>query len=126
LPLFQQRQPRQFLAGQYETCRHLKTPPAVARTLTTTVMESVMAVCPVCNGDTIERCNNPDHGFISALSFHDIGRLGCPCCGHDQQHRMRKWNSATNSYEWLRCEFCDEDGNLKPEMAEQAKEFTGA
>lgn len=26
-------------------------------------------------------CNNPDHGFIDALSFHDIGRLGCPGCG---------------------------------------------
>lgn len=45
-------------------------------------------VCPTCGGDGIERCTNPDHGFISELSFTDIGRLGCPCCGHDPEHRI--------------------------------------
>ena len=45
-------------------------------------------VCPTCEGDGIERCTNPDHGFIQALSFTDIGRLGCPCCGHDEKHRI--------------------------------------
>ena len=31
--------------------------------------------------EKFEICNNPDHGFIDALGFHDIGRLGCPGCG---------------------------------------------
>lgn len=37
-------------------------------------------VCPTCEGDGIERCTNPDHGFGR--------RLGCPCCGHDEKHRI--------------------------------------
>jgi ssDNA-binding Zn-finger/Zn-ribbon topoisomerase 1 len=45
-------------------------------------------VCPTCEGDGIERCTNPDHGFIQALSFTDMGRIGCPCCGHDEKHRI--------------------------------------
>lgn len=42
---------------------------------------NVYAVCPGCGGDGKETCTNPDHGLISALSWHDIGRIGCPCCG---------------------------------------------
>jgi len=45
-------------------------------------------VCPTCEGDGIERCTNPDHGFIQALSSTDTGRIGCPCCGHDEKHRI--------------------------------------
>lgn len=45
--------------------------------------------CPDCNGFGKEICDNPDHGLISALSFHDIGRIGCPGCGHDEHHRMK-------------------------------------
>ena len=44
-------------------------------------------VCPLCEGDGYGRCNNPDHGFIRAVGG-EIGRLGCPCCGHDEHHRM--------------------------------------
>lgn len=43
--------------------------------------------CQACNGDGIERCTNSDHGFIRAMSG-DISRLGCPCCGHDDEHRI--------------------------------------
>jgi hypothetical protein len=47
-----------------------------------------MMKCPDCGGDGIETCNNPDHGFIDALSFHDVGRIGCPVCGHDPKHKV--------------------------------------
>jgi len=47
-----------------------------------------MMICETCNGDGIERCTNPDHGLIDAMSFAEIGRLGCPCCGHDEQNRI--------------------------------------
>lgn len=43
--------------------------------------------CPACGGDGIETCYNPDHGFITAVGG-EIGRLGCPCCGHDENHKM--------------------------------------
>ena len=36
--------------------------------------------CFNCMDTGIMRCSNPDHGFISALSFTDMGRLGCPGC----------------------------------------------
>lgn len=44
--------------------------------------------CPMCNGTGNEICNNPDHGFIDGLSFTDMGRLGCPCCGHNEKHNI--------------------------------------
>lgn len=28
------------------------------------------------------KCSNPDHSFITAVGG-EIGRLGCPVCGHD-------------------------------------------
>lgn len=45
-------------------------------------------LCPDCGGDGIETCHNPDHSFITALDFHEVGRLGCPCCGHDTNFKM--------------------------------------
>ena len=72
-----------------------------------------MPVCPICSGDKIERCDNPDHGFIAALSFHDIGRVGCPVCGTDPLHRVRHWRDG--QWHWLRCEHCDNDGMVSDE-----------
>ena len=43
--------------------------------------------CPECNGTGNEICDNPDHGFIAGIGG-EIGRLGCPCCGHDDEHRI--------------------------------------
>jgi len=43
--------------------------------------------CLTCNGTGMEICDNPDHGFIAAMPG-DISRLGCPCCGHDEEHRI--------------------------------------
>lgn len=67
-------------------------------------------ICSSCGGDGIERCDNPDHGFIHALSFHDIGRSGCPCCGHDEKFRMKHWNHEYKFYEWNKCPECDGTG----------------
>ena len=41
--------------------------------------------CKDCNGTGKEICDNPDHGFIIAIG-KEIGRLGCPGCGHDPDH----------------------------------------
>ena len=55
----------------------------------------------------VEYCDNPDHGFIDALSFHDIGRLGCPVCGHNPagfavNNYKKLWDSlnAKRGYPW--------------------------
>lgn len=47
-----------------------------------------MLTCACCGGDGKETCHNPDHGFISSMGWHDIGRLGCPGCGHDPNHKV--------------------------------------
>lgn len=50
------------------------------------------SVCKSCNGWGKEICDNPDHGFINAMigvRATDIGRLGCPVCGHDEYHRTK-------------------------------------
>lgn len=71
-------------------------------------MISDLVTCPCCAGDGKETCHNPDHGFISALSFHDIGRLGCPVCGSHPQHKVRKGGS---------CEVCDGTGCIEESKA---------
>lgn len=58
--------------------------------------------CDACGGDGKETCQNPDHGFISAMPG-DIGRLGCPVCGHDENHKILDGGD---------CEECDGDGSL--------------
>lgn len=45
-------------------------------------------ICETCGGDGKETCTNPDHSFIAMQSFNDIGRVGCPCCGHDPDHKV--------------------------------------
>ena len=59
-----------------------------------------MAKCSECFGTGKEICNNPDHGLIIALGFRDEGRLGCPCCGHNEYHAI---NNTV-------CEKCNGDG----------------
>lgn len=65
-------------------------------------------VCPLCGGDGKETCTNPDHGFIGMMSFHDIGRIGCPCCGHDEQHKVPNGGN---------CELCEGAGNINEAAA---------
>lgn len=49
-------------------------------------------ICAACNGTGAEICDNPDHNFIASplgsVYQGDIGRIGCPGCGHDEQHRI--------------------------------------
>ena len=63
---------------------------------------STPCVCPVCGGDGHETCSNPDHGFIAAMGG-EIDRLGCPVCGHDENHK-------TNSGE--KCDECKGSGDV--------------
>ena len=71
--------------------------------------------CFVCGGDGKETCTNPDHGFISALSFHDIGRLGCPVCGHHLHHKVKNGGD---------CDCCNGTGKLShSEFLEQSEKY---
>ncbi|MDX7992623.1 hypothetical protein [Xenorhabdus littoralis] len=54
----------------------------------------IMPICPECCGDGKETCNNPDHGFIGTFPFHDTGRIGCPCCGHDEFHKVKNGDNC--------------------------------
>lgn len=47
---------------------------------------SELKPCEACGGDGIETCDNPDHGFINGIGG-EIGRLGCPGCGSDPDHK---------------------------------------
>lgn len=48
-----------------------------------------IVVCPSCNGDGKETCHNPDHGAIrGGLLGGEMNRLGCPCCGHDENYKI--------------------------------------
>lgn len=67
-----------------------------------------LVTCPDCAGDGKETCHNPDHGFISALSFHEVGRLGCPVCGHSETHKVRKGGP---------CDTCQGSGKVVEEAA---------
>lgn len=74
---------------------------------------NALVKCPCCNGDGKETCHNPDHGFLSAMSFHDIGRIGCPVCGHHPQHKVgsKKPNGGNP------CEECGGAGMVTEEKA---------
>lgn len=45
-------------------------------------------ICNKCFGTGNEICDNPDHRFTDALSFRDEGRVGCPCCGHNEKRNI--------------------------------------
>lgn len=66
--------------------------------------------CPCCNGDGKETCHNPDHGFIGAMGWHEIGRLGCPVCGHDPDNKVPNGGA---------CELCEGAGEASEEKARQ-------
>jgi hypothetical protein len=59
--------------------------------------------CPICGGDGKETCTNPDHGLLHALSFHDVGRIGCPVCGHHPRNKVPNGGP---------CEACDGNGKV--------------
>lgn len=63
----------------------------------------VILKCPCCGGDGKETCTNPDHGFLNEMSFHEIGRLGCPVCGHDENHKVKNGGN---------CDVCNGTGKI--------------
>ena len=73
------------------------------------IARRTICICPACGGDGKETCNNPDHGFISAIGG-DTGRLGCPCCGHDPEHKIPGGGS---------CEICDGRGTVSLAVAKE-------
>lgn len=70
----------------------------------------LMVTCPDCGGDGKETCHNPDHGLIGALGFHDIGRIGCPCCGHDERHKVKNGGA---------CDTCAGEKQVTEKVARQ-------
>src|SRR5262249_42272372 len=60
-----------------------------------------------CGGDGKETCSNPDHNFIDGVGSAgsgDIGRLGCPVCGHDPNYKVPNGG---------RCEDCNGTGTVQ-------------
>ena len=55
-----------------------------------------------------EICDNPDHGFIEVIPG-DVSRIGCPLCGHDEEHRIlitAKFNAKPKDvWEWIKLNF---------------------
>lgn len=66
--------------------------------------------CPACGGDGKETCSNPDHGFIEEMPG-EIGRLGCPGCGHDPNHKVNRGKNV--------CPECGGYGEVIPEVFEE-------
>lgn len=56
----------------------------------------------MCGGDGKETCSNPDHGFIHGIGG-EISRLGCPCCGHDENFKV--FNGGD-------CQVCNGSGSV--------------
>ena len=77
-----------------------------------------MVTCPCCNGDGKETCHNPDHGFINAMGFHDIGRLGCPVCGSHPKHKVGSKRDGGSAP----CDVCIGSGEVSDVAA---REFCG-
>lgn len=64
-----------------------------------------MVGCPVCGGDGIETCSNPDHGFIAGMGLYE---LRCPICGSDPYHKVPNGG---------KCDFCNGSGEVTEERA---------
>ena len=66
------------------------------------------SLCPDCNGTGRQRCYNPDHELLDIFSDIkcDIGRIGCPACGHDPDHLTRD-----------PCEKCGGTGRINRDVA---------
>lgn len=69
--------------------------------ITQLIQKAEEVLCKDCGGLNAEICNNPDHGLYEAMisvktgTGSDMGRLGCPVCGHDPEHKVpnsKCWN----------------------------------
>jgi len=78
-------------------------------------LDNLVAVeeCETCEGDGVSRCTNPDHGFIEGFGG-EVGRLGCPVCGHDPDHKVKGES----------CDDCNGNGTITRSLTEaEWKEF---
>lgn len=79
--------------------------------------------CFVCAGDGKETCTNPDHGFLAAISFKGANESACPCCGHNENHKMFYWEGGQRKQR--DCEACNGKGKLLESEAEVIAEEYG-
>ena len=86
---------------------------------------SLMFTCLSCGGDGKETCDNPDHGFIAALGFTEIGRLGCPACGHHEDHKVRRWDANEGKYVFNTCYECNGTGEMTEQQAIDFVDMSG-
>jgi len=78
--------------------------------------------CLSCGGDGKETCNNPDHGFLSMMSGSGLlnaNESACPCCGHSQDHKIRKWDQKAGGYFSPPCYECCGTGLMTEAQATQ-------
>lgn len=88
-------------------------------------MSDILYKCPACYSDGIETCHNPDHGFYYMISFHYDscnGGRGCPVCGWDDKHKIKRYNSQLKSYEYNKCYECDGTGYVSRNKCEKILE----
>lgn len=79
--------------------------------------------CIKCGGDGRETCDNPDHGFLSAMSFRGANESACPCCGHDENYKITKYVNGKREYS--KCYECEGTGKLILEQANIIAEEIG-
>lgn len=91
----------------------LNVSPAIAKPMLGVVL------CPDCFGDGKETCHNPDHGFLSMIgSVVGANESACPCCGHSEDHKIRKyigWIDGKMKWEQPKCYTCDGTGQVTKE-----------
>lgn len=83
--------------------------------------------CLSCGGDGKETCNNPDHGLLSMMNGAgalNANESACPCCGHSDDHKIRKWDQQTGKYFNPPCWECSGTGVMTERQAnEYADEY---
>lgn len=79
-------------------------------------MKNTLVLCPDCFGDGKETCHNPDHGFL--LMIGGANESACPCCGHSEDHKIRKYIGYVDGkmkWEQPKCYTCDGKGQVTKE-----------
>lgn len=81
--------------------------------------------CFCCGGDGKETCSNPDHDFLSMMDgvFLNANESACPCCGHDPEHKIKKW--VNGKFIYNKCWECDGTGELSEDRANKLADEYG-
>lgn len=75
--------------------------------------EEIKYDCPDCGGDGNETCHNPDHGFLEGvMSLKGANESACPCCGHNEDYKITKYNKETEKREYCTCYTCNGSGSV--------------